>query len=142
MPIETDLLASIALHYTEPMTSIRGRRVQRLVQRELAGAEHVLSARLGASPALVGLSPSGAALIATNGRGSQVSVVRWLHHSTEALASHYDLLKDSLPLLRTTSGTLDGPPREVLLSVSQESAPPPARELVVTAIQALLHRAA
>ena len=102
MPIDADTLSSFASAYASDMTSIRGRRVQRLVKREFAGAEVVLPARVGAGAAAVlGLSASGAALCATDGKGRQATVFKWSHGSTTALETHHDLLKDSLPVLGT-----------------------------------------
>ena len=57
MPIDPDTLASLASEYAKDMTSIRGRRVQRLLRREFAGAEYVLMVQLGPGvPAVLGLS--------------------------------------------------------------------------------------
>ena len=107
MPIDPAALSFLASEYTEGMTSIRGRRVQRLLMREFGGAEHVLliQADFGIQTVL-GLSVSGAAQCATEGRGKQASIVKWLHGSTEALESHFDLLRDSLPLLSKESVSL------------------------------------
>jgi hypothetical protein len=41
MPINPDALSSLAREYAKDMTSIRGRRVQRFLRREFAGAECV-----------------------------------------------------------------------------------------------------
>ncbi|MEO8836770.1 MAG: hypothetical protein ABI364_08525 [Caldimonas sp.] len=102
MPIDPDTLSSLATDYSAGMTSIRGRRVQRLLKREFTGAEFAFAVRPAfGMAALLGLSKTGAAFCATDGRGKRASVAKWLHGSTEALESHYDLLKDSLPLLAT-----------------------------------------
>lgn len=104
MPIHPDTLSSLAREYASGMTSIRGRRVQRLLKREFAGADHVLVVRSGTgNTGVLGLSASGAAFCATDGRGKHASVVKWLHGSTDALEANYDLLKDSLPLVGTKS---------------------------------------
>lgn len=104
MPIDPDTLSALASHYAQGMTSIRGRRVQRLVKREFAGAQHVLLVQVAAgTPAVLGLSDSGAAFCATDGTGRQASVVKWRHGSTQALETRFDLLKDSLPALSTRS---------------------------------------
>ncbi len=104
MPIDPDTLSSLARDYAQGMTSIRGRRVQRLLKREFAGAEQVLLVQVGSGvTAVLGVSASGAALCATDGRGKLVSVVKWRHGSSEALETHFDLLKDSLPVLDTRS---------------------------------------
>lgn len=104
MPIDPDTLSSLASDYAKGMTSIRGRRVQRLLKREFAGAEHVMTVQVrSGAAAVLGLSSSGAAFCATDGRGKQASVLKWLHGSSEALETHFDLLKDSLPVLGTRS---------------------------------------
>lgn len=102
-PIDPDALAALAAAYAQGMTSIRGRRVQRLVRREFAGAVHVLLAGCDAPAAgrlscvVVGFSPAGAALCATDGTGPRASVVKWRHGDAQAVEAFYDLLKDSLP---------------------------------------------
>ena len=139
MPIHPETLASIATEYAKGMSSIRGRRIQRLVRREFAGADDVvlLTSEAGAL-AVLGLSPSGAALCASDGRGKEASVVRWRHGSAEALDTRYDLLKDSLPALgssalpittasadrarlRVTSGDV-APERQALLASAIDAA--------------------
>jgi hypothetical protein len=104
MAVDPAALASLATHYAKDMTSIRGRRVQRLLKREFAGADYVLLARLasGAS-AVVGLSPTGAALCATDGTGRHASVLKWSHGAVMAFETQFDLLKDSLPALETAA---------------------------------------
>jgi len=102
MAISPDALTALAVDYVKAMTSIRGRRVQRLLRREFAGADHVLIVRTGPDgPAVLGVSPSGAAWCGTDGKGRNASVFKWLHGSSEALETHFDLLKDSLPVLET-----------------------------------------
>ena len=109
MTIEPETLSSIAIDYTKDMTSIRGRRVQRLLKREFAGAECVLLAKLGnGMAAVLGISESGAALCATDGTGRQAPIVRWLHGSDTAFETQYDLLKDSLPVVSSTTVPLAG----------------------------------
>lgn len=138
MPIDSDTLSSVASDYAKGMTSIRGRRVQRLLKREFGGAEHVLMVQAGSgSTAVLGLSARGAAFCATDGRGRQVSVVKWLHGSTEALVTHFDLLKDSLPVLDTHSLPLAGLHAQAHVPVSAGSVPPQARALVSMALQPL-----
>jgi len=104
MPIHPDTLSSLASQYSLGMTSIRGRRVQRLLNREFAGADDVLLLRLGCGDmAVVGRSTTGAAFCATDGRGPYASVFKWLHDSTQALETRFDLRKDSLPGLASSS---------------------------------------
>jgi hypothetical protein len=125
MLIAPELLSSLASDFAKDMTSIRGRRVQRLLKREFAGAEHVLIVDGGSGTAAVlGVSASGAAFCATSGKGKQASVIKWLHGSTQALQTDFDLLKDSLPVLGTQR-------------VPADSVPLQARALVSTALDAL-----
>lgn len=138
MRIDPNTLSSLAGDYAKGMTSIRGRRVQRLLKREFAGAEYVLVLQVESDAAAVlGLSASGAAFCATDGRGKHASVLKWLHGSTEALETHFDLLKDSLPVLGTKSLPLAGLGRQARLLESASSVPPKARALVSVALQAL-----
>jgi hypothetical protein len=138
MPIDSVTLSSLASDYARGMTSIRGRRVQRLLKREFAGAEYVLMVQVGSgTTAVLGLSPSGAAFCATDGRGKQVSVLKWLHGSTEALDTQFDLLKDSLPVLGTKPSPLAGLLGQAHLRVSAGSVAPKARALVSMALQSL-----
>jgi hypothetical protein len=120
------------------MTSIRGRRVQRLLKREFAGAEYVLLAQVGSGPAAVlGLSPSGAALCATDGRGRQASVVKWSHGSSAAFETSFDLLKDSLPVVGTRFVPLAHLRAQGGLQVAMGTVPPAARHLVSKVLQVL-----
>jgi len=104
MPIHADTLSLLANRYTLDMTPIRGRRVQRLLQREFAGADEVRLLKLGSGAMVVlGRSKTGAALCATDGRGQYAAVFKWLHDSTQALETRFDLRKDSLPVLASRS---------------------------------------
>ena len=99
--------------------------MQRLVKREFAGADYVLLAEVGSGPsAVLGLSPTGAALCATDGRGKQASVVKWSHGSPVALEMHLDLYKDSLPVLSTNSISLASLRTAVRLRLPAETVPP------------------
>ena len=138
MPINSDTLSSLASQYAQGMTSIRGRRVQRLLKREFAGAEHVLIVQVGSgTTAVLGLSATGAAFCSTDGRGKHASVFKWLHGAMEARETHFDLLKDSLPVLGTKSLPLTDLRRQAQVRVSKGSVPPQARVLLATALQAL-----
>ena len=109
MTINPDTLSSLASEYAQSMTSIRGRRVQRLLKREFAGADEVaiVNAAAGAVPtAVFGLSATGAALCATDGTGKHASVIKWRHGARRALETRFDLWKDSLPVLGTSSRPL------------------------------------
>ncbi len=138
MPIDPQALSLFASQYAKGMTSIRGRRVQRLLKREFAGAEYLLLARLGSgAPAVLGLSASGAALCATDGTGRQAPVVKWLHGSALALETNFDLHKDSLPALHTRSVALTRLRSQARLHVPAGSAPLRARPLLAKVLQAL-----
>lgn len=138
MTIDASTLSSLASDYASGMTSIRGRRVQRLLKREFAGAEYVLTVQVGNGvTGVLGLSATGAAFCATDGRGKHASVVKWLHGSTQALETRFDLLKDSLPVLDTQSMPLAALRRQARLHASSGTVAPEARALVSMALQAL-----
>ena len=138
MPIDADALSAIAVEYAKGMTSIRGRRVQRLLMREFAGAEYVLIVEVHSSgSAVLGLSESGAGFVAMDGRGRQASVNKWLHGSKEATEVQFDLLKDSLPVLGSRTVPLASLPRRADLHLPTGSLSPEAGPLVSVALQAL-----
>lgn len=138
MPIDVNALSALAADYAKGMTSIRGRRVQRLLKREFAGAEYVLIVEVASGGgAVLGLSESGAGFTATDGRGRQASVVKWVHGSKDAIQVQFDLLKDSLPLLETRTVPLTDLPRRANLHVPDSSVPPEASRWVRVALQAL-----
>jgi hypothetical protein len=126
MQIRPDALSSLASDYAKDMTSIRGRRVQRLLKREFAGADEVMVVRLedDGARAVLGLSASGAALCATHGRGTHAAVLRWLHGSAAGIEDRFDLLKDSLPLLASTPVPVAGAVRRIA-AIRAHSAPIP-----------------
>ena len=130
MPIDPDTLSSFASEYAKEMTSIRGRRVQRLLKREFADVDYVLWPKVGSgAPAALGISATGAALCATDGKGRQASVVKWSHGSTEALETHFDLYKDSLPVLSSSSVPLASLRTRLALSLPAGVVPIQARPL-------------
>ena len=136
--IDPDTLSSLAGDYAAGMTSIRGRRVQRLLKREFGGADDVFIVSIGpAAKAVLGLSASGAALCATDGRGPHATVAKWHHGSTQALEARFDLLKDSLPLLGTSTVPLAGLCGEGPVRMAAGSVPRRARALVSATIRAL-----
>lgn len=141
MPIDPETLSSLAHDYAQDMTSIRGRRVQRLLKREFAGADHVLLLQIGGpvARAVLGLSPGGAALCATDGRGKLAAIFKWVHGATDAREMHFDLLKDSLPVVAEQSAPLAGLGRRVH-PLSREPVgghSPEARALLAKALRAL-----
>jgi hypothetical protein len=138
MPIDVNALSSLAADYAKGMTSIRGRRVQRLLKREFAGAECVLIVEVASSgSAVLGLSEAGAGFCSTDGRGKQASVSKWLHGAREAVEVQFDLLKDSLPVLGTRTIPLTVLPKRADLHIPAGSVPPEASQLVSVALQAL-----
>ena len=138
MPIAPEALSALAGRYAHGMTGIRGRRVQRLLKREFGGAEHVLVVPLGSgAPAVLGLSATGAAFCATDGRGRRASAIKWLHGSTEALETQFDLLKDSLPALGTKSWRVADLREQARVRVLAGAVAPEARALAALALQAL-----
>jgi hypothetical protein len=137
VPIDPQALSNFASDYAKDMTSIRGRRVQRLLKREFGGAEYLLPAQLGSgAAAVVGLSASGAALCATDGTGKHASVFKWAHGSTEAIESQFDLHKDSLPVLHSRSVGLARIREQGALRVAVASAPVEARAWLSEVLQA------
>jgi hypothetical protein len=138
MPIDPETLSSLARDYAKDMTSIRGRRVQRLLKREFCGADCVLPVRLGSgAPAVLGLSATGAALCATDGTGRQATVYKWLHSEEEALQSQFDLHKDSLPALSSERVSLARVREMARLRVLDDSVPPQARGWVAEVLRVL-----
>lgn len=100
MPIRPEALAQLASDYIKPMTSIRGRRIERLIKREFAGADQVTIVTDSEDrPTVFGTSRTGAAICSRNGKGPSASVIKWRHGETEGVETRYDLLKDSLPSL-------------------------------------------
>ena len=138
MPIATDSLSSLATEYTKRMSSIRGRRVQRLIKREFGGAEFVLLAQSSAGEeAVLGLSSSGAAVCITDGKGKQACVIKWAHQTSVAYETCFDLHKDSLPVLGSHQLSVVRLREQTHLHVPAKSVPPGAAALVAKAIAAL-----
>lgn len=104
MPIDKDKLGQIARAYVRAMTSIRGRRVHRLLMREFSSFDCVLPANTeDGTPALLALSESGRlGLCLTNGKGAEVSVTECASLQEATLTTSYDFLKDSLPVVSWT----------------------------------------
>jgi hypothetical protein len=135
MPINPDTLSSLASHYAEGMTSIRGRRVQRLLKREFADAEHILLVHTDSGiMAVLGLSATGAAFCATDGTGKHASVLKWLHGSPKALETNFDLLKDSLPVLSIEPLSRADLRKRVQVRVPAGTVPRQARALMALAL--------
>ncbi|MGO4379259.1 hypothetical protein [Pseudoduganella sp. RAF53_2] len=120
MAIDSETLNSLVKDYAKDMTSIRGRRVQRLVKREFGGADHIAIVDVGSNiPAVIGVSHNGAAFCVTNGTGKHATVIKWLHGAPDALASDFDLLKDSLPLLNARPVSMSELSPQVIAAISK-----------------------
>ena len=104
MPIETQTLAAVARSYVGTMTSIRGRRVHRLLMREFARFDHVLAAVAeDGTPALLALADDGSAAVCrTDGRGAAAAIAEWARLEGATVTTSYDLAKDSLPIASWT----------------------------------------
>ena len=96
MPIDTKTLAAIADIDVQAMTSIRGRRVHRLLVREFTRIDHLLAAAAeDGTPALLALADDGrVALCHTDGRGAAAVIADWPRLSGATVAMSYDMLKD------------------------------------------------
>ena len=138
MPIDPDTLSSVAADFANGMTSIRGRRVQRLLKREFKGVDYVLLVQVGAGAnAVLGLSESAAAFCATDGRGKHASVITWSLGAKSALETRFDLHKDSLPVLSTEPFPLSALRTEIKLALPAKSVPPEAGHLASKLLQEL-----
>lgn len=102
--MDPERLDAVARTYTASMTSIRGRRVHRLVMRWMAGYDHVLpTVTADGTPALLALSADGrAAFCSSDGRGPSADLVTCGATPGVAVTSTHDLTKDSLPVLSWT----------------------------------------
>lgn len=138
MPIVPEKLEEFASEYAKDMTSIRGRRIQRLLKREFSGVEYILLAQIGeGTSTALGLSLSTATICATNGRGKTVSVVHWSYGSAVAVEQQYDLLKDSLPAVTSQSISINVLRERTRLRVVAKAVPTKARPFVSQVLQAL-----
>ncbi|MBC7938934.1 MAG: hypothetical protein H7Z19_04085 [Chitinophagaceae bacterium] len=104
MAIDPPTLDALVRRHVASMTSIRGRRVHRLLMREFARFDHVLSATASdGSPALLALALDGsAAVCSTNGRGAAAAVDAWARLIGASVSTRFDLTRDSLPVLSWT----------------------------------------
>lgn len=104
MPIDAAALDAIARVYVAAMTSIRGRRVHRLLVRELGGYDRVFPVTMedGASAVFAISDDGSAALCRSDGRGPSADVARWRRLSGATVTTAFDLLHDSLPIVSWT----------------------------------------
>ena len=135
MPNDRETLDEIARSYIEPMTSIRGRRVHRLLVREFARFDEVLRTRTqDGAPALFAISQKGgAAICRTDGRGAAAEIATWSRLQGATVTTAYDLLKDSLPIVGWTieHPSFAGVAGTLAISATELS---PARQAAVAAI--------
>ncbi|MBX9349680.1 hypothetical protein K5M36_21615 [Chromobacterium vaccinii] len=101
-------LERLAGEYIADMTSIRGRRVFRLIMRELVGFDHVVSCPSAAGAAmLLALDEGGRiACCRSNGKGGRVEIV-FVEPDGAVARRAYNLLKDSLPEIDCQSFTIE-----------------------------------
>ena len=138
MRIINAALEALASNYTRGMTSIRGRRIHRLVMREFSSFDFVVLARTNSGEgALLGLSEGRAALCATDGKGKEVTVTTWTFPALSVSETRFDLLKDSLPTLGTSPCPTSNSPISAGVSVLDDTLPPQARAMVAKAVRAL-----
>ena len=104
MPIASSTLAALADTFVSPMTSIRGRRIRRLLLREFASFDHVVPATAqDGRPLLLALADDGrVAACWSDGRGEAAQVLQWRRRDGGTVSVAHDLLKDSLPVVRWT----------------------------------------
>jgi len=104
MPIDKPTLDAIARAYVIGMSSIRGRRVHRLLVREWVHYDRVLRATVeGGAVVLLALGEDGgAAVCRTDGRGTAVTIEAWARLDGARVSTSFDLSKDSLPVLGWT----------------------------------------
>ncbi|MEQ1501145.1 MAG: hypothetical protein ABMB14_02895, partial [Myxococcota bacterium] len=102
MAVDAARLDQLARGYAAAMTSIRGRRVHRLVVRAFATYDHVVAATAeDGSPALLALADDGrVAVCRTDGRGPTAVIAAWARLDGATVTTAYDLLRDSLPVVR------------------------------------------
>ena len=95
MPIDRETLDGIARSYVATMTSIRGRRVHRLLMREFSRFDHVVPAMAeDGTPALFTLAKDGnAAICRTDGRGAAVAITHWARLEGATVTTSYDLAR-------------------------------------------------
>lgn len=104
MSIAKATLDATARTYVATMTSIRGRRVHRLLMREFARFDHVIAAVAeDGTSALLALAEGGAAAVCrADGRGATAAVSEWARLEGLTVTTTCDLAKDSLPIVSWT----------------------------------------
>jgi hypothetical protein len=120
--MNADTLGAIASAYVAAMTSIRGRRVHRLVMRQLGRFDHVLPARTrDGGQALLAVGDDGCvALCQTDGRGPTVCLDAWAGPEARRGTTCFDLKRDSLPVVTRTVGDADFPAIARSLAIAED----------------------
>jgi hypothetical protein len=97
-------LEATARVYVKSMTSIRSRRVHRLLMREFSRFKDVfLVTAEDGTRAVLGLDETGkVAVCRTDGRGAAAGLAEWARLDGATVTIAYDLLKDSLPIVSWT----------------------------------------
>jgi hypothetical protein len=104
MPVDKEALDSSARRYASAMTSIRGRRVHRLLMREFSRFDLVVPAvaENGAGVLLALTEGGGVAMCQTHGRGAVVDIAECSCLEGVTVKTSYDFTKDSLPIVSWT----------------------------------------
>ena len=104
MPVDKKALDSRARRYASTMTSIRGRRVHRLLMREFSRFDVVVPAvaESGAEVLLALTEGGGVATCQTHGRGAVIDIAECSSLEGATVKTSYDFTKDSLPILSWT----------------------------------------
>lgn len=104
MPVDKAALDSSARRYASTMTSIRGRRVHRLLMREFSRFDLVVPAvaESGAGVLLALTEGGGVAMCQTDGRGAVVDIAECSYLEGATVTTSYDFTKDSLPIVSWT----------------------------------------
>jgi hypothetical protein len=104
MPVDKEALDSSARRYANTMTSIRGRRVHRLLMREFSRFDLVVPAAAeNGTGVLLALSEGGgAAMCQTDGRGAAIAIAECSCLEGATVTTFYEFTKDSLPTVSWT----------------------------------------
>jgi hypothetical protein len=104
MPIDIAKLEKYADEYIQNMTSIRGRRIRRLIIREFGQCNEVriIETRKKINTFFGDFENGDTIKTETDGRGKKVEVCFTRNGNNKIEVRNYDLLKDSLPLIDKT----------------------------------------
>ena len=104
MPVDKAALDSNARRYASTMTSIRGRRVHRLLMREFSRFDLVVAAvaESGADVLLALTEGGGVAMCQTDGRGATLDISECSYLEGAAVTTSYNLTNDFLPIVSWT----------------------------------------